>query len=74
MAIVFVPEIESPSFAVRSITDPTAFNSIRPPEPAVDLSDRQDSSLDGLFIWICINCGLLLLGLHVYELLAWIMG
>ena len=37
-------------------------------------SNQQGSSLDGLLVWICINCWLLLVGMHVYELLTWIVG
>ena len=39
-----------------------------------DRSNQQGSGLDGLLMWICINCWLLLVGMHVYELLTWIVG
>jgi hypothetical protein len=39
-----------------------------------DCSNQHGSSLDGLLVWICINCWLLLVGMHVYELLIWMVG
>jgi hypothetical protein len=39
-----------------------------------DREGRQEGSLDGLLVWICISCFFLLVGMHVYELIAWMMG
>jgi hypothetical protein len=39
-----------------------------------NLSSQQGSSWDGLLVWICISCWFLLVGMHVYELLAWLLG
>jgi len=35
---------------------------------------QQGLSFDFLLIWICVICWLLLVGMHVYELLAWMVG
>jgi hypothetical protein len=32
------------------------------------------SSFDVVFLWACITCGLLLAGMHVYELVTWMLG
>jgi hypothetical protein len=38
---------------------------------SADFNEPQGSKLDGLLIWICLVCWLLLWAMHVYEVLAW---
>lgn len=80
MATVLEAQIESPKVTrmpqIGAALPTPRDDSIRPGStdlPRVDECDQKGSPFDGLFIWISINCGLLLLGLHVYELLAWMI-
>jgi len=74
MAILLEPPIVKPSVMVPEAADqlsPRASSSL---PPTLESYTSEGSSLDGLLIWICINCGLLLFGMHVYELFIWIRG
>ena len=46
----------------------------RGPAFSANPDSGQGSSFDGLLIWICGGCWLLLGALHVNEVLAWIFG
>jgi hypothetical protein len=39
--------------------------------PSADVNEPQGSRFDGLLIFMCVVCWLLLWAMHVYEILAW---
>jgi hypothetical protein len=39
--------------------------------PSTDINEPQGSRFDGLLIFMCVVCWLLLWAMHVYEILAW---
>jgi hypothetical protein len=74
MAITLDPQIESPQIRIVPPLEQTVLEPVHPAEPSADQCSRHGSSMDGLLVWICISCWLLLVGMHVYELLAWLVG
>jgi hypothetical protein len=74
MATALGPQIESLKTRIVPPLEPTDLEPVHPAESSADSCSQQGSSIDGLLIWICINCWLLLVGMHVYELLAWLVG
>jgi hypothetical protein len=74
MAIVLDPPIEKPNTLLTPPILSANPELDRPAAHAPDLSQEQGSRFDGLLMWICVTCLLLLLGMHVYELLAWLLG
>ena len=74
MATALGPQIESLKIRIVPPLEPTVLESVHPAESSADSCSQQGSSMDGPLIWICINCWLLLVGIHVYELLAWLVG
>ncbi len=71
MAMLLEAPIVKPSVPVLKSIQPVTEIPLTKPE-AVESPRKEGSALDGLLIWICINCGLLLFGMHVYEVLFWI--
>jgi hypothetical protein len=75
MQIVLDPPIEKPQVLLSPTTEisQATLGLPRHSEPLVDSGSNPGLSLDGLLIWICMSWGLLLLGMHVYELLLGIL-
>jgi hypothetical protein len=74
MAILLDPPFAKSSIAGPEIEDQPVTQALLPKPAPVKSEAIQGSSLDGGLIWLCINCGLLLIGMHVYELIVWFNG
>jgi hypothetical protein len=72
MATVLEPAMAKPSFLLPEAAEKPAPESRIPQELSNESNTNKGSSLDGLFIWICVNCGFLFFGMHLYELIVWI--
>ncbi len=48
--------------------------SVEPPRASEIPAEDAEAGLDWFLIRVCIACGLLLVGMHIYELIRWMIG
>jgi hypothetical protein len=48
--------------------------SVEPPRTSGMLAEDAEAGLDWVLIRVCIACGLLLVGMHIYEFIRWMLG